>query len=240
MKPLCLLSAIAIIAALGMPQVSAQTSTSRQMTTEAAASGAKRVRITYENLTDSQAFSPSVFFSHNASAPALFKEGQAASFGLMRIAEEGNAGPLLSSEIVKKMGGPFGTAVQAISTPPGATRSVDIEVTKDHPMLSGVWMLVMTNDGFTGINAFNAYELAQPRTLELMAYDAGTEKNNEKKSFLIAMMGTDRDPENGVVSLHKGIRGDADAPADWKFDASKPVAKITIAPVMANAQTRMK
>jgi hypothetical protein len=149
----------------------------------------------------------------------------------MRIAEEGNAGPLLSAEIVKKIGGPFGTAVQGISTPPGAKRSLEIEVTRDHPMLSGALMLVMTNDGFTGINAVNAYELSQPRTFDLMAYDAGTEKNNEKKSHLIAMMGTERDPENGVVSKHQGIRGDADAPADWKFETDKPVARITIAPI---------
>jgi hypothetical protein len=170
----------------------------------------------------------------------LFKEGQPASFGLMRIAEEGNAGPLLSAEIVKKIGGPFGTAVQGISTPPGAKRSIDIEVTRNHPMVSGAWMLVMTNDGFTGVNAFNAYELTQPRVLDLMAYDAGTEKNNEKKSHLIAMMGTDRDPENGVVALHQGIRGDADAPASWKFDASKPVARITISPIMASEATSLK
>jgi hypothetical protein len=217
-----------------------QTSTSSQQSTQANSGDAKRVRIVYENLTETQVFSPSVFFSHNSSAPPLFKEGQPASFGLMRIAEEGNAGPLLSAEIVKKIGGPFGTAVQGISTPPGAKRSIDIEVTRNHPMVSGAWMLVMTNDGFTGVNAFNAYELTQPRVLDLMAYDAGTEKNNEKKSHLIAMMGTDRDPENGVVALHQGIRGDADAPASWKFDASKPVARITISPIMASEATSLK
>jgi hypothetical protein len=72
--------------------------------------------------------------------------------------------------------------------------------------------------------------------MDLMAYDAGTEKNNEKKAYLIAMMGTERDPEEGVVSQHKGIRGDADAPADWKFDPSKPVARLTITPIMKEAQ----
>jgi hypothetical protein len=233
-------SLLALITASGV-LVSAgafgQTSTSRQDSSDAMANGGKRVRITYENLTKSQAFSPSVFVTHNSSAPPLFKEGQKASFGLMRIAEEGNAGPFLSAEVAKKIGGPFGTAVQGISTLPGHKRSVDIEVTQDHPMLSGVWMLVMTNDGFTGINAINAYELTQPRTLELMAYDAGTEKNNEKKSHLIAMMGAERDPENGVVAKHKGIRGDADAPADWKFDPDKPVARITIAPIAASDMT---
>jgi hypothetical protein len=115
----------------------AQTSTSSQQSTKAGDAG-MRVRITYENLTTGQVFSPSVFFTHNSSAPPLFKEGEPAMFGLMRIAEEGNAGPLLSAEIVKKIGGPYGTAVQGISTPPGAKRSVDIEVTRDHPMISGV------------------------------------------------------------------------------------------------------
>lgn len=210
-----------------------QTSTSRQQTSQATGDGT-RVRIVYENLTNSQTFSPSVFFTHNESAPPLFKEGAPASFGLMRIAEEGNAGPLLSAEVVKKIGAEFGTAVQGISTPPGARRSLDIEVTSDHPLLSGVWMLVMTNDGFTGINAVNVYNLKSPQTMELFAYDAGTEKNNELKSHLIAMMGTERDPENGVVTRHEGIRGDADAPADWKFDASKPVARITISPLSGN------
>jgi hypothetical protein len=123
--------------------------------------------------------------------------------------------------------------VTAISVLPGQTRSVEIEVTRDHPMLSGAFMLVMTNDGFTGINAVNAYELGSPRTMDLVAYDAGTEKNNETKAHLIAMMGTARDPENGVITRHQGIRGDADAPADWKFDTSKPVGRLTITPIAA-------
>jgi hypothetical protein len=154
----------------------------------------------------------------------------------MRIAEEGNAGPLLSAVVVKQIGGAFGTAVTAISALPGQTRSVDIEVDRDHPMLSGAFMLVMTNDGFTGINGVDVYNLREAKTMDLMAYDAGTEKNNEKKAYLIAMMGTERDPEEGVVSQHKGIRGDTDAPADWKFDPSKPVGRLTITPIMKEAQ----
>jgi hypothetical protein len=216
--------------------VFAQTATSRHESSDASGAGAKRVRITYENLTTGQAFSPSVFITHNASAPPLFKMGEKASFGLMRIAEEGNAGPLLSAVVVKQIGAAFGTAVTAISALPGQTRSVDIAVDRDHPMLSGAFMLVMTNDGFTGINGVDVYNLREAKTMDLMAYDAGTEKNNEKKAYLIAMMGTERDPEEGVVSQHKGIRGDADAPADWKFDPSKPVARLTITPIMKEAQ----
>jgi hypothetical protein len=61
----------------------------------------RTVTITYTNLTGGQVFSPAVFFSHNASAPPLFTEGQPAPFALQRIAEEGNTGPLLSGKITR-------------------------------------------------------------------------------------------------------------------------------------------
>jgi hypothetical protein len=194
------------------------------------APGGKRIRITYENLTAGQVLSPSVFFSHNASAPTLFKEGEPASFGLMRIAEEGNAGPMLSEAVTKTVGGAFGAYIQGVSVQPGKSRTVELDVDPAHPMISGVFMLVMTNDGFTGINGIKALGLTHPMTMDLYAYDAGTEKNNERADYLIAMRGTARDPENGVVRRHTGIRGDADAPGTWKFDPARPVARITIAP----------
>lgn len=200
--------------------------------------GSKHIRITYENLTTGQGFSPPAFMSHNGSAPPLFKEGEKAAFGLMRLAEEGNPAPLLD-DAGKMMGKAIGMAATGLPTPPGKkSHAIEIEVTRDHPMVSGAWMLGMTNDGFTGISAVNAYEMREPKTMELMAYDAGTEKNNEKKGSLIAMMGTDRDPEGGVVAMHKGIRGDADAPAEWKFDPAKPVARITITPVATKAASQ--
>jgi hypothetical protein len=67
--------------------------------------------------------------------------------------------------------------------------------------------------------------------MDLFAWDAGTENNNERGDFLIAMEGTGRDPENGVIHRHQGIRGDADAPGAWKFDPERPVARITLTPV---------
>jgi hypothetical protein len=195
------------------------------------------VRITLENLTKSQALSPPVFVSHNDKAPPLFKEGEKASFGLMRIAEEGNAGPLLSAVVTKRIGEAFGAVGSGTSVLPGQSRVIELEVTREFPMISGAAMLVMTNDGFTGVNGVNAYEQREAKRMDLMAYDAGTEKNNEKKSHLIAMMGTERDPEDGVIKHHAGIRGDADAPDSWKFDASKPVARITIAPLSTGDMT---
>lgn len=191
----------------------------------------KRVRITYENLTAGQVFSPSVFFSHNGAAPALFTPGKPVPFTTMRIAEEGNAGPLLSAVVTKTFGGAFGSAEQGISVQPGKSRTIELEVTPQFPMISGIFMLVMTNDGFVGVTNVDAYRLTRPATMDLMAWDAGTERNNERGDYLVAMEGASRDPENGVVTRHTGIRGDADAPGAWKFDPARPVARITITPI---------
>jgi hypothetical protein len=216
---LAVLVAVAAAPALSAPEDSGM-----------AAGQGRRVQITYENLTAGQVFSPSVFISHNRAAPPLFMEGQPAPFGLMRIAEEGNVGPLLSGSVVKTFGGAYGSANQGISVTPGHSRTVELEVTAEHPLVTGVWMLVMTNDGFAGVNAVDAYNMRRPVAMDLYAMDAGTENNNERGSDLIAMMGTGRDPENGTVQRHRGLRGDADAPGTWKFDPSRPVARITIAP----------
>jgi hypothetical protein len=192
--------------------------------------GAKVVRISYENLTTGQIFSPSVFFSHNGSAVPLFTEGKKAPFGLMRIAEEGNIGPLLSEVVVHSIGGAYGSVVQGVSTLPEHSRNVELTVDPDHPMISGAFMLVMTNDGFAGVSGVDAYHMNKASTMELYAYDAGTERNNEDKEHLIAFEGTERAPEQGVVHRHGGIRGDKDASPGWRFDPQKPVARITITP----------
>lgn len=88
----------------------------------------------------------------------------------------------------------------------------------------------LTNDGFAGISGVDAFAITGETTFELMAYEAGTERNNEKAD-LIALMGTERDPEGGVVPRDAGLRGEADAPAAWKFDPAKPVARLTITPM---------
>ncbi|MFL6550236.1 MAG: spondin domain-containing protein [Povalibacter sp.] len=189
----------------------------------------KRVLITYHNLTAGQAFSPGVFFSHNTAAPPLFTEGQPAPFALQRLAEEGNTGPL-ATKTTKVSGGAFFYTTLAPSLQPGATRSVRLTVTQEHPLVTGAFMLAHTNDGFTGIQSVDAYSLTEPMEIDLFAYDAGSENNNELGDYLIAMEGTARDPENGVVRRHEGLRGDADAPGFWKFDPALPVAHLTITP----------
>ncbi|MBN9037671.1 MAG: spondin domain-containing protein [Rhizobiales bacterium] len=195
------------------------------------ADSGRLVAITIENLTTGQGFSPAFFATHGADAAPLFKLGEPASEALWNVAEAGNIGPF-SGAAAGAIGTTYGAASLAIHTPPGASRTVYIKVDKDHPLLSGVFMLGMTNDGFSGVSSVDAYSLTGPMTVNALAYDAGSEKNNEKRGYLGALGdGNMRDPENGVVTRHTGIRGNADAPAAWKFDPAAPVARITLAPV---------
>jgi hypothetical protein len=195
--------------------------------------GAHLVQITIQNLTTGQPFSPSFFESRAKDGKVLFKLGDKADDALVAVAEGGNIGNY-SVGAAKDMGQTLGDASLAIHVLPGQTRTLTIHVDEKHPVIDGVWMLGNTNDGFSGFNGVEAYDLSAPVTVEVRGYDAGSEKNNEKKGYLGALGGGNmRDPENGVITYHAGIRGDADAPKDWNWDASKPVAKITIAPLPA-------
>lgn len=191
----------------------------------------KTVTITIEDLTTGQPFSPSFFESRTAEAAPLFKLGDKASDSLVPVAEGGNIG-MYSVGAAMNKDSSLGDAQLAIHTLPGQTRTITIHVDEKHPIIDGVWMLGNTNDGFSGFTGINAYALTAPTTLDVLGYDAGSEKNNEKKGFLGALgAGNDRDPENGVITVHTGIRGDADAPREWNWDVAKPVAHVTITPV---------
>ena len=193
----------------------------------------KVVKITIRNLTTGQPFSPSYFESRSRSGAPLFKLGDKASDALVAVAEGGNIGNFSVGAAMNKDAA-VGDAALAIHTLPGQTRTFVIRVDKDHPLIDGVWMLGNTNDGFSGISGIDAYALTAPMTISPRGYDAGSEKNSEKKGYLGALGGGNaRDPENGVIAYHAGIRGDADAPKSWNWDVGKPVAEVIITPLKA-------
>lgn len=182
------------------------------------------------NMMSGQQFSPTTLVTHNANAPKLFEVGFPASFGLQRIAEEGNEGPLSTAVVVPNQGILFGEEKILPSILPGQTRSTVIYAERRFPLLSMVWMLVRTNDGFSGLDSIDLYSFRnrEIRTYDLVSYDAGTEVNNELNLFLIAREGTERQPENSVVtSPHPGIHGGGDAPGTWGFDPQL-VARVQI------------
>jgi hypothetical protein len=74
------------------------------------------------------------------------------------------------------------------------------------------------------------FKIDKPMVFDLYAYDAGTEQNTEKKEDLPALGGLGRPEEKLPIRRHTGIRGDADAPADWGWEVAKPAARMTVTP----------
>jgi hypothetical protein len=195
----------------------------------------KTVTITIENLTTGQPFSPSFFSTRAAATAPLWEMGKTAPANLVSVAEGGNIGGF-SGDAAGRIGKDIGDAALAVHALPGQSRTFTIRVDAAHPLIDGAWMLGNTNDGFSGFTGFDAYNLTAAKTLEVRGYDAGSEKNSEKKGFLGALGGgNERDPENGVITFHAGIRGDADAPKTWQWDVAKPVAKVTFTPMAASS-----
>ena len=189
----------------------------------------RRVAIEYEDLTGTQPPSMAPFVSHVAGLH-LWEVGKLAETPIQVLAENGN-GEWILGAAVSGAGKDYGDAAVGVPTKPGGKRRIELQVDEQHPMVSGAWMLGYTNDGFTGIDAVNAYSLSAPMTVEVFALDAGTEVNNEKKEFAPALGGLLRDPEHKPIAHHAGVRGDADMPASARFDPAKPVGRVTIIPL---------
>lgn len=197
---------------------------------------AYRYEITLENLTPntgdggSQVFSPPVIATHQPGI-RMFRLGHIASPGMAAIAEDAMNGAMVnrfaSSDLVREVFEGDGVIF------PGSSASWMIEGMPRHGRLSMAFMLVNTNDGFSGVNSLRL-PTADQVTFYLHAYDAGSELNTELHSDIPGPccgspgMGTETRKR---IRAHRGIRGDADLdPEKWGW--SGPVAKLTIARVL--------
>lgn len=193
---------------------------------EDAAHAGRRVSIEYRELSGTQDMSSAPWVAH-VRGFHLWELGKPANVLVQELAENGNPEFILGTAI-SDGGRTFGDIAVGLPNLPGTNRRVELTVDAAHPLVSGGWMLAHTNDGFAGLDAFDAYDLAKPATIEVYALDSGTEKDTEAKADTMGGLG--RIPENGVVARHAGLRGDADIPASFKFDPGKPIGRITISP----------
>ncbi|MBI1926330.1 CHRD domain-containing protein [Candidatus Poribacteria bacterium] len=199
--------------------------------------GEQEFEITLTNLTKGepgkggQVFSPPLFITHTASVKFVEK-GTRASEELRILAEDGANGPL--AKLAASSKGVGYIVAQDAPLPPGASVTVEIEGSEEGWLLSLATMLVETNDGIAAVDSLPLFdEKGQPRTftMDLMAYDAGTEANNELKTHIPGppFGGKERVPETDVIRPHPGIRGNADVGA--AFGWTEPVARLTVKPV---------
>ncbi len=194
--------------------------------------------VTLTNLTmgvptqGGQIFSPPLFMTHT---DRLAFEGPASN-QLRILAETGNNQPYAelgraSSQVadVVALEGIEGVVV------PGASTTITITANMDASYLSLVAMLVQTNDGIVmgaGLPLFD--EDGNPRsfTMDLMAYDAGTEENNELATHVPGppFGGNERAPTEEDVHLHPGITGVGDVGPE--FNWTGPVASVIVEAVV--------
>jgi Spondin_N len=193
----------------------------------------KHWRVTITNLTPpgpgapgSQPLSPPLFVVHTSRAD-IWSLGAVASHPVAAIAEDALNTPAESAfpqlrgvrEVFTGDGGPI---------PSGMSRTYMVETSGWFRRLSVLTMLVNTNDGFTGLDSYRLRW--HHAVLRRMAYDAGSERNNELAAFIPGPCCGHpfvRDPEGELIRMHPGIAGIGDLePALWGWEG--PVAKITI------------
>jgi len=184
--------------------------------------------VTITNLTTKQVLSPPIIATHASSAHA-WQVGQPASEGVRIVAEEG-----MNDKLAAELKG-VATDVSIGTGPlmPGTSVTLMIKA-HEGDVLSAATMLVQTNDGFTGLDNM---ALSSAGDKETMAYDAGTEENDEKASnvpgppFGGHNSGLATNPKQSI-SMHPGIMGKADIGSE--FNWSGPVARFSVRMVGAS------
>jgi len=199
----------------------------------ASADGSSTWTVTVTNLTPpgpgapgSQPLSPPLFVVHSSRAD-VWSVGAIASHGAAAIAEDADNRVLES--VLPQLPG-----VRAVFTgaggpiPSGQSRAFTVRTSGRFDRLSVLTMLVNTNDAFTGLDA--ARLGGRGGTLERMAYDAGSERNNELRGFIPGPCCNHpfvRDPEGELIRPHPGISGVGELdPALYGWQ--DPVARFTI------------
>jgi len=201
------------------------------------ADSGRTYEVTVTNITRAQQFTPLLVATHRASV-RLFKVGRPASAELATLAEEGDVAPLKAALDANPDVGR--TAVGAGLTDPGQSKTVRIETRRAFDRLSVAAMLIPTNDAFMALNGFDLDELAEGErrvvTVRVVAYDAGSERNDELCSSIPGPSfvecggpggGAKVGGGEGFVHIHNGIHGIGSFnPAERTW--LNPVAEITI------------
>lgn len=190
--------------------------------------------VTVTNLTRGQQFTPILAASHKTGV-SLFTLGAPASTQLAILAEEGATGPLTTllegmpevKDVVSSIG----------LLNPGSSVTLTVQAGGNFNHLSVAAMLIPTNDGFFALNGVMGPTGDKKLTFFSVAYDAGSERNDELCASIPGPTfvecggpgggGQPAGGEEGYVHIHAGIHGVGNlngSERDWR----NPVAKITV------------
>ncbi len=199
------------------------------MASSAQARDGKMYEVTITNLTRGQTFTPIMVASHKK-GQYLFELGQPASDELATLAESGNSQPL--QDALKSQGLAYDTVSTGGLLGPGESVTVRVRAFGRYSYISLASMLIPSNDAFIAVNGVKAPRGHHVQTAISLAYDAGSEANDELCANIpgpyCGGQGLSAgDGGEGYVHVHAGIHGSGDlAPAT--FDWRNPTARIVI------------
>ncbi|MGH8531756.1 MAG: spondin domain-containing protein, partial [Gammaproteobacteria bacterium] len=194
----------------------------------------KHFEVTITNLTRGQQFTPILVATHKAGVK-LFVRGQPASPELAILAEEGDTAPLTG--LLAATPEVLDITNSGALLNPGASVTLRVKTRGAFKHLSVASMLIPTNDGFFALNGVKGPKGFRKATHTSVAYDAGSERNDELCASIPGPSFVECDgpggggkptgDEEGYVHIHAGIHGIGDlnaAERDWR----NPVAQIVI------------
>ncbi len=125
-------------------------------------------------------FTPIIGMVHNSST-YMFRPGVLAGIGVERVAEDGNAFPLLQ-EIDSLTALKKATSTQIIFTPGlSSSNTITIYCNSNYPLFSCMSMLAPTPDWFMGVHDISLKQgdgWISDSTVNVYAYDSGTEQGD--------------------------------------------------------------
>ena len=214
------------------------------------AASAADFSVSVKNLTQGIYFTPLLVAAHDGDNH-LFQSGETASSALQAMAEGGSLDGLTVE--LDGIGGQYVANPAGGLLAPGASATTGVISTHDtdNNYLSVVAMMLPTNDGFIGLDSYKIPHEAGTYTININAYDAGTEANDEIVNGggasgtpgIPAAPGGDAGTggtgaagadTNTSVHIHRGVLGDTDATGGVSDLDSRihrwlnPVARVTI------------
>ena len=161
---------------------------------------------------------------------SLFVAGDPAIEELEILAESGNPGPLTA--LLQGDDEVGDVADSGALLGPGESVTISVETSGKFKYVSVAAMLVPTNDAFVAVNGVRGPKGKDALVIDALAYDAGTELNDESCASIpggggCTGEGVSLADGEGFVHVHPGIHGIGDlsaAASDWR----NPVARIRI------------
>ena len=200
---------------------------------------AQEIDVKIHNNTNGIYFTPLLVSAHPAST-SIFSLGSAASANLKSMAEGGDISGL-STDLASVSSNSVENPAAGLLAP-GASTTTSISTALANTNLTIASMLLPTNDGFVSLNGWKIPTTAGTYTININAYDAGTEANSEKIADIPADPGLKAGTGGtgvstvieGFVHIHRGNIGDSDATggkSDLDVSSQRwlnPIATVTV------------